>query len=81
MSSEQPAEQTVRLSKRTALMLLLLFCVALGVGLGPFLVEGFRERAILKNGTDATATIIALRDTRDRVNEDAHQNEGLQPSN
>lgn len=72
MSSEQPAEQTVRLSKRTALMLLLLFCVALW---------GFRERAILKNGTDATATIIALRDTRDRVNEDAHQNEGLQPSN
>ena len=39
------------------------------MGLGPFLVEGFRERAILKNGTDATATIIALRDTRDRVNE------------
>lgn len=69
MSSEQPAEQTVRLRKSTAVMLVLLFFVALGVGLGPMLVKGFREQAILKNGTDATATIIALRDTRDRVNE------------
>ena len=69
MSSEQPAEQTVRLSKSTAVMLLMLFVVALGVGLGPILVKGCQEQAILEHGTDATATILALKDTGDRMND------------
>ncbi|MFO7561802.1 MAG: DUF3592 domain-containing protein [Enhygromyxa sp.] len=36
---------------------------------GPFIVAGWREHQILKNGEDAVATIIALRDTGDRANE------------
>jgi hypothetical protein len=36
---------------------------------GPTLMDAWAERQLLKNGSDATATIVALQDTRDVVNE------------
>ena len=51
----------------------LLFALVAGVlwvvMIGSTLVQGCEEHRVLKEGTDATATILALEDTRNRMNE------------
>jgi hypothetical protein len=46
-----------------------LFIGVVALMAGPTLMDAWAERQLLKNGTDATATILALEDTRDVVNE------------
>ena len=56
--------------KRAAFGLLLLFVFGMFAMIaGPFLLDGWREHQILENGEDAIATIIVMRDTKDRANE------------
>ncbi|NVB36433.1 hypothetical protein G6O69_01225 [Pseudenhygromyxa sp. WMMC2535] len=36
---------------------------------GPFILDGWREYQILENGEDAVATLLVMRDTKDRAND------------
>jgi hypothetical protein len=68
MSADEP---TKKISKRTALLLVAFVLVFVGALAGPTLWAGWQERQLLRHGTEATATIIALQDTGDEVNADA----------
>jgi hypothetical protein len=73
MTTPEPSdgEPTVRLGKRTALLLVAFVLVFVGALAGPTLWAGWQERQLQKHGTDATATIVALQDTRDEVNDNS----------
>jgi hypothetical protein len=49
-------------------MVALVLGVAALIG-GPTMLEAWRERQLLRHGTDALATVVMLEDTRDTVND------------
>jgi len=65
----QPTEVQPRPKPGTIAIILLVVVAIAAVAVGPLLMDAREERQLLETGTDATAEILSLKDTGDRINE------------